>query len=107
MVQPSTSRPRLGPLPEDWLTLHAAVTDRLRRSVHASPPQQNNGAVASRWATVVECVGALDQLHGSLQRASASVTAPTESPQVGEQADEAPAAGFRAVGADQAAPKQP
>lgn len=94
-------------LPDDWLTLHAAVTDRLRRTVLSASPHQGNGAVASRWVTVVECVEALDQLHGSLQSASAFPTAPTEAPQVGEQADEAPAAGLRAVGADRAAPKQP
>lgn len=105
MLPPPTPGP--GPLPDDWLTLHAAVTDRLRRTVRNASPHHGNGAAASRWVTVVECVDALDQLHGSLQSASASPTAPTESPQIGEQADAVPAAGLRAVGADQAAPKQP
>lgn len=97
MLPPPTPGP--GPLPDDWLTLHAAVTDRLRRTMLNASPHQGNEAVASRWVTVVECVDALDQLHGSLQSASAS--------QVGEQADAAPAAELRAVGADRPAPKQP
>ena len=56
--------------PEDWDVLFSAITDRLRNAVDqrlaAAPEPQARDAVGRLQVIVLECVGALDQLHAAL-----------------------------------------
>ena len=56
---------------DDWDALLSEVKARLRMTVGESLIHQSNGAAASWQASVLECVGALDQLQLTLSCALA------------------------------------
>jgi hypothetical protein len=55
---------------DEWDMLMIAVQERLRLTVGAAPQQGDDGVSQPLRACVLECVDALQQLHGLLLHAS-------------------------------------